>query len=248
MSNIPIGIKAEYTGDILYSYEMPKYKDVAVYFIYETDDTKVRELGWVYEKIVIQNNSFVFTIKHSSFYCELIVPIYANTPLGIYALYLGPPLLVGTKYDTSNLYVDLLLKDGTIKVLKFGDYTVSDTLVAKAKNNIYEIDYAGLKDNFFVYGYKLKDTVDLDFKVFLIHDNKYEEDVTDMFYNSFYDSNIERIYVTVNNMNKILFNSNYRILLPKETGMYQKYSTEWLITKTSTSVVATLNHVFSKEV
>lgn len=244
-----IGIKAEYIGTNIHSYEMPKYKDVIVYKVYEFNNKQYFEkvFGWVYERIIIKDNSFVFTIKHRNYFCELIIPIIGNEVSDLHALYLGPPVLVGTKYDTSKLHVDLKLKNGTIKVLNLGEYSVSDVQVNHVRNNIYEVHYAGLKDKFYVYGYKLKNTIDLDFKAFVIHNNGYEEDITDMFYELFYDQHMQKIYVTVSRMNKFLFESTYRLYLPKDSGLFKKYATEWIVNKDENNINITLNKVFNEE-
>lgn len=241
------GITAIYHGQSLTINDLPKYTDINVYTIHQINNEQilVQELAWVYERIIIKDNSFVFTIKHNSFYYDLTVPITGDQPSGLHAFYLGPPVLIGRKYDTGKLYVDLLLKDGTIKVLRPEECIISDTIVNYEKNNIYDIEYQGLKDKFFVYGYQLKNTKDIDFKIFLIHDNGYEEDLTDMFYDSLFDTILNKVYVNINKLNNTLFTATYRLFLPKNTGMYQKYATEWTVYKDTYNIQVTLNKIFT---
>lgn len=247
MNRLLVAIKAEYHGKPLFSYQMPNYFDIDVYGIYETDNVQheVKELGWVYERVVLIDNSFLFTVKHKNFFCELYVPFIQNAPNSINAVYLGPPVLTGTNYDTSKLYVDLRLKDGTIKVLSFGEYIVSSFLVSHTENNIYEITYAGLSDKFSVYGYNVNNGYETDFKAFIIHDNGFEDDVSETIYKLLYEPVTDKIYITLNKLNKYLFPSKYRFILPRGTGMLQKYASEWIIEKDETNVKAKMIQVFN---
>jgi hypothetical protein len=144
--------------------------------------------------------------------------------------YHGDPVLIGTEFDPKKLHARILYDNGVWKDLHSYEYIVSDKLVTqKGNNNIYTATYESLSDKFVVFGYDI-DKLDKDFKILQRNDN-IEVDVTDSYYPLFYHDLLDKIYVTTVRLNQFLTPGEYRIILPKNTGLNCKHASEWKVFK-----------------
>lgn len=145
--------------------------------------------------------------------------------------YHGEPVLIGTEFDPKKLHARALYDNGEWKELYSYQYNISGKLVTKeGNNNIYTaIHTSGLEDRFIVFGYS-NDDFDMDFQIYQVND-KIEINVTDAYYTLFYHDLLGKIYVTTTRMNQILQPGEYRMILPKNTGLNCKHASEWKIKK-----------------
>lgn len=166
--------------------------------------------------------------------------------------YHGAPVLVGEKYNPKDLHAHLIYSNKEFKDVLSVDYTVDDNLITHTGQNIFKATYIEngktFIDYFMVYGYTNKRYIDKEFQMFLIHDNGYEEDVTDYCSPLLYDNNLGKIYVTLNRLNKALFKGKFRMILPINSGLHMKYATEWIVLKNNFNIKTTLIKTYNEEV
>lgn len=172
-------------------------------------------------------------------------------PIKFEVHYHGAPVLVGERYDPKDLHAHLICSDKEFIDVRSVDYTVNDNLITHTGQNYFQATYIwngkSFIDYFMVYGYTNKRYTDKDFKVFYIHDSSYEEDMTDYYYPLFYDEKMDKIYLSMNRLDKKLFKGKYRMILPKNSGMYHQYATEWIAIKDDFNVKLTLVKVYNEE-
>lgn len=173
-------------------------------------------------------------------------------PIKFEVHYHGAPVLVGERYDPKDLHAHLICSDKEFIDVRSIDYTINDNLITHTGQNSFCATYIWngktFIDYFTVYGYTNKRYIDKEFQVFYIHDNLYEEDVTDFCYPLFYDEILDKIYITMNRLNNNLYKGKYRMILPQNSGMYYKYATEWIIIKDDFNVKTTLIKIYNEEV
>ena len=168
------------------------------------------------------------------------------------AHYHGIPIAVGKHFNVGDVHASALMESGEWKDLSIRDFFIPDTSpIQYAGNNVYEAYYMhnGIKyTNYFtVLGYTNKDTINPDFKLFVVHDNLHEEDITEISQFLFYDSIFEKIYITINKIDKALSNGKYRLIAPKNSGMHCKYATEWTIIKENGNITMFINKIYDEE-
>ena len=170
-------------------------------------------------------------------------------PIKFEVHYHGTPVLVGERYDLKNLHAHLIYSDKEFEDVR--SFTVNDKLITHTGQNTFMATYIwngkSFIDYFMVYGYTNKRYINKEFKMFYVHDNKYEEDLTDYFYSLFYDEKLDKIYITINRLNKNLYKGKFRMILPKDTGMFHQYSSEWIVIKDDFNVKLTLIKTYNEE-
>lgn len=144
--------------------------------------------------------------------------------------YHSAPVLIGEKFDTANLHAEAYYEDGEIRDIFSDEYTIleEDWTITEI-NNVFTASYMGFIDKFHVKGYTADGSV-REFKIFSIEGKK-EVDVTDAYEFLFYNPVLEKPYVTLATMNRILTAGKYRFILPMKTGMCGKYASEWIVIK-----------------
>ena len=146
-----------------------------------------------------------------------------NEPIKFEVHYHGTPVLVGEKYDPGNLHAHLILSDKEFVDVRSVDFSVNSNEVTHTGQNIFQATFNWngkcFIDYFMVYGYTNKRYINKEFQVFYIHENNIEEDVTDFCMPLFYNIELDKIYITINRLNKYLYEGTFRITLPKDTGM-----------------------------
>lgn len=171
-------------------------------------------------------------------------------PIKFEVHYHGTPILVGEKYNLKDLHAHLIYSDKEFIDVRSVDFTVNDFIITHTGQNYFFATYIWndktFIDYFMVYGYTNKKYIDKDFQVFFIHDN-YEEDITEFCYLSFFDTTLNKIYITLNRLNKNLFKGKFRMILPKNTGMHHKYATEWIVVKDDSNTKITLIKTYHEE-
>lgn len=172
-------------------------------------------------------------------------------PIKFEVHYHGAPVLVGERYDPKDLHAHLIYSDKEFVDVRSVDFTTNDNLITHTGQNsfyaTYTVNGETFIDYFLVYGYTNKRYIDKDFQVFNIHDNLCEENVTDFCYPLFYNENLGKIYITLNNLYKNLYEGKFRFILPRDTGMCHKYSSEWIVIKTQDNVKVTLVKYYDEE-
>lgn len=245
---------AEYIGNPIPINTEPSRIDILVQEYYnETDIFVVTDWTYKTSPIVTLKNDGVIVIERKGRTAIIKVP-YLNPvePISFEAHYHGKPIKIGEKFNPADVHSRIILSDKTWIDLHCSEIKILNTLVTNnGHNNIYKATYINngieFEDYFTVYGYDEKVSKDQDFKIFIIHDNLYEEDVTDFYYKLFYNETLEKIYVNVNVLNKNMFKAKYRMILPKDTGMNKKYATEWIVVKDYFNVKTTLIKVYDEE-
>lgn len=171
-------------------------------------------------------------------------------PIKFEVHYHGTPVLVGQRYDPKDLHAHLIYSDKEFKDVRSIDFTVSDNLVTHTGQNSFYATYIWNNktfiDYFTVYGYTNKRYINKDFKIFYIDDNQ-ENDMTEYYYPLFYNKNLDKIYVTINNLNKHLLKGKYKITVPQDSGMNHRYATEWIVIKDSYNIKITLIKTYNEE-
>lgn len=226
-----VSLEAYYVGpDVKYGTEIPK--TAVLVKVIHSDETKDVITNWEFDNSnIITADNTTLIIKYKSYSTTVEVPLVYTKIISFECHYHGNPVLIGTDFDPKKLHARILYGDGTWEDLHSYQYTISDTLVTqKGNNNIYTaIHSSGLQDKFVVYGYDIGHS-DKDFKIFQLNDN-IEIDITDSYYPLFYHDLLDKIYVTVTRLNKILTPGKYRLILPKNTGLNCKHASEWIVIK-----------------
>lgn len=249
-------INAEYIGDPIPLNTEPNRIDILVREYYnDTDIITIRDWSYKSSPIVTLKNNGIIVLEYNERTVSVKVP-YINpipVPISFEAHYHGKPIKVGERFNYADVHSRIILSDKQWIDLTNKDITISDNLVLnQGHENIYKATYTSsngqiFTDYFSIFGYLETNPINPDFKIFLIHDNLLEEDVTEYYQNLFYDELMGKIYVTTNRLNKHLFKSKYRIILPKDTGLHKKYATEWIAIKDDFNVKITLIKVYDKE-
>ena len=164
--------------------------------------------------------------------------------------YHGTPVLVGKHYNPGDLHAHLILSDKEFLDVRSVDYEVDGSDITHTGQNIFKATYhwngKTFIDYFGVYGYTNKRYIDKDFQVFSI-ENSQEEDVTEQYRQLFYNEFLDKIYITINNLDKHLSNGIFRFILPQDTGLYHQYATEWIVKKDESGIKTNLFKVYNEE-
>lgn len=250
-------INAEYIGNPIPLNTEPNRIDILVKEYY--NDTNIITIkNWSYKSspIVTLKNNGIIILEYNGKTVSVKIP-YINAipiPISFEAHYHGKPIKVGERFNYSDVHSRIILSDKQWIDLTNKDITISDNLVLKQGHcNIYKATYISnngqiFTDYFTVFGYLETNLINPDFKIFLIHDNLLEEDITDYCYPLLYDNNLGKIYVTLNRLNKSLFKGKFRMILPINTGLHMKYATEWIVLKDDFNIKINLIKTYNEEV
>lgn len=171
-------------------------------------------------------------------------------PIKFEVHYHGTPVLVGKRYDPKDLHAHLIFSDKEFVDVRSIDFMINKNLITHTGQNYFYATYnwndKTFIDYFMVYGYTNKRYIDKEFKVFLIHEDGTEEDMSEYYKILFYEENMEKVFITMNKLDKGLIDGKYRMILPRGTGLHLKYATEWIIEKKS-NVKAKLIKVYNEE-
>lgn len=249
-------INAEYIGEPIPLNTEPNRIDILVREYYN-DDSIIIIKDWSYKSspIVTLKNNGIIVLEYNGKTVSVKIP-YINPipiPISFEAHYHGNPIKVGERFNYSDVHSRIILSNKQWIDLSNKEITISDNLVLKqGDKNIYKATYTTnektFTDYFTVFGYLETNSVNPDFKMFLIHDNLFEEDVTDYCYPLLYDSNLGKIYITLNRLNKALFKGKFRMILPINSGLHMKYATEWIVLKDDFNIKTTLIKTYNEEV
>lgn len=171
-------------------------------------------------------------------------------PIKFEVHYHGTPVLVGKRYDPKDLHAHLIFSDKEFVDVRSIDFMTDKDIITHTGQNYFRATYnwndKTFIDYFMVYGYTNKRYIDKEFKIFFIHDDGVEEDMTEYYELLFYENNMEKVFITTNKLDKTLTEGKYRMILPRGTGMHLKYASEWIIEKDS-NVKVKLIKVYNEE-
>ena len=270
-----VEVNALYTGEPLYIGQAVVKEDVSVNEVYKNDQFTVPINRWDFiskKRITyahIKDGAAIFWIKvYTQFYgirlCKVIVPIAVHEPIPILfeahyhgiqrgietAEKDGTPVAVGQTFEKSAIHAHILTSEKEWIDIEPSDIMISDNVVRKPGRNIYTATYRYKDkvfiDKFEVFGYINRNTKEKAFKLYKIK-GKEEIDVT-----SEYAQKLMIMEGVYNFTNKLFdsvleFDTTFRLIAPKNTGLNTLHATEWIIRKDKFNCRMVLTHVFEEE-
>lgn len=270
-----VEVNALYTGEPLYIGQAVVKEDVSVSEVYKNDQFIVPINRWDFiskRQITyahIKDGAAIFWIKvYTQFYgmrlCKVIVPIAVHEPIPILfeahyhgiqrgietAEKDGTPVAVGQTFEKSAIHAHILTSEKEWIDIEPSDIMISDNVVRKPGRNIYTATYRCKDkvfiDKFEVFGYINRNTKEKAFRLYKIK-GKEEIDVT-----SEYAQKLMVMEGVYNFTNKLFdsvleFDTTFRLIAPKNTGLNTLHATEWIIIKGKFNCRMVLTHVFEEE-